>query len=161
MRQALIINFDYPIGGQSLNWGAGCTFRELQNAGLIAADAELRGAGQHALAHRAFNQRCADLLAFQIGSGRNPGGQYALADIGSTTYHLYFAAYVDGDKLVLTLTNGFIFEDAGDTDRSQMSAESFDAFAFGGPYGDQAFQFGCRQGDSTGQFRDPATRKQH
>ena len=132
MSDGLVVDLDDAVGEQAVERRARFA-REFDDAGVVLIDAQLGGAGQHAVAFHPVD----DLLA----DGR-PGGNQARPAIGRAANHRPAArgSGIDERLHVVAVGDGLDRFHARQRGTRQQLAGRRHAFALGGLHGDQPFQ---------------------
>src|SRR5690242_11902751 len=100
--EALVVNFNDPVRAEVREPLARLDVFQLQEARMIAIDAEFGRAGQHAFALDAFYNDAADCALAERSARGYPGREQTWTNIGSAANDngLFTVAYVDDNALV-------------------------------------------------------------
>ena len=136
VRDGLVVDLDHAVGSAAGNRRPDGGF-QFDDARMVAVDAQLGGAGQHAVAFHAVDHLLADghVGADHAGPAVGRAADHRLAAVRPGVHHR-LDVVAAGDRL-----DGFHARGAGAV---QPFARHLDAFALGGLHGDELFQgTGC------------------
>src|ERR1035437_9289176 len=146
MGEGFVVDFDYPVGLKSQH------FFEFNDAGVVTADAEFGGAGQHSVAFYAFDG---------LFSERYINGPQAGAAVRGPADNCFYSIAFRGNHGFDILAERLDGDDAGFARLGQQRAGFFEAFTFRRLEGDEMHQLLGRLMDAVDHLTQPGVGEFH